>query len=462
MIVRDEEQFLDDCLRSAEGIADEIIVLDTGSHDRTIEIAVSYGAKVFSFEWTESYSEARNRSIELATGDWILILDADERLDASTAPLICEAVQDSKFDAYRLIQINYCSSVSDAVSNPTCRLWRNRPEYRYQGRVHEDAISSILKHGANIRDLDARIHHLGTQPEILKQRNKVEKYIELIERELHDHPGDPRHLRDMAMSLQVIGEHAKAIPYLEQALKAVNHGSPLAEIIFASLARAWFDMGEYEKALMTVRRAGSSGTHHPEMSYTAGQSLTALDRFAEAIDYFNDAIELGKSGSWTGDSGAWGCKAHYSIAICMLKLDDPAGAVKHALTAIEARPDMTQAHCILAEAYTAQNRLQEALDCYSRSIELDPSCAAPYFSAGDIIYSAGEYATAADLYSGGLTLKPDHAPGFFMLGNCYFRLGAYEAAVMAYRQSLSINPDHIEARNNLELAEEALNCAKVT
>jgi len=107
MIVRDEEEFLDACLESAKGVADEIVVLDTGSVDRTAEIARSHGARVYSHPWRDSYSEARNAGIDLATGDWILILDADERLDESAKPIIRGAVLDPRCAAYEFCQRNY-------------------------------------------------------------------------------------------------------------------------------------------------------------------------------------------------------------------------------------------------------------------------------------------------------------------------------------------------------------------
>ena len=96
MIVKNEEKFLAGCLESVKNIVDEIIIVDTGSTDKTIEIANSYNAKVYHFEWKNDFSLARNESIKHATGDWILILDADERLAITLTTSPAVALSDDK------------------------------------------------------------------------------------------------------------------------------------------------------------------------------------------------------------------------------------------------------------------------------------------------------------------------------------------------------------------------------
>ncbi len=83
LIVRNEEYDLPTCLQSIAGIADEIIVVDTGSTDRTKEVAAGFKAKVFDFPWVDDFAAARNESIRHATGEWVFWMDADERVDAS-------------------------------------------------------------------------------------------------------------------------------------------------------------------------------------------------------------------------------------------------------------------------------------------------------------------------------------------------------------------------------------------
>src|SRR5437773_6000316 len=98
MIVRDEEQFILECIESARDAVDESIVVDTGSTDRTIELAERAGASVYPFVWCDDFAAARNASIEKASGDWVLWLDADERLARGGAEVLREAVEKKDFD----------------------------------------------------------------------------------------------------------------------------------------------------------------------------------------------------------------------------------------------------------------------------------------------------------------------------------------------------------------------------
>ncbi|MEK6837799.1 MAG: glycosyltransferase family 2 protein, partial [Nanoarchaeota archaeon] len=107
MIVKDEAAWMEKCISSAKGLAGQIIVVDTGSSDNTVEIAKKLGAKVYHFEWNDDTSAARNESIRHATGDWILVLDADETIAKQDFGKVRELTQSTEFDGYALVQRNY-------------------------------------------------------------------------------------------------------------------------------------------------------------------------------------------------------------------------------------------------------------------------------------------------------------------------------------------------------------------
>ena len=95
MIVRDEEKNLPRCLESVESVADELIIVDTGSKDNTISIAKDFGAKIFHFEWCDDFSAARNQYLKYATGNWILQIDADEELLLESVPHVMASLLNS-------------------------------------------------------------------------------------------------------------------------------------------------------------------------------------------------------------------------------------------------------------------------------------------------------------------------------------------------------------------------------
>ena len=107
MIVRNEGALLGNCLDSVQGLIDELVVIDTGSTDNTIEIARNYGARVSEFRWTEDFSAARNHALQMATAAWILVLDADETLSRQDHSKLAALVSGGDADAWSLVQRTY-------------------------------------------------------------------------------------------------------------------------------------------------------------------------------------------------------------------------------------------------------------------------------------------------------------------------------------------------------------------
>src|SRR5262249_23210365 len=129
MIVKNEEKYLAQCLDSVKGIADEIVIVDTGSTDKTVEIAKSYGAEVYHFDWTDDCSEARNECLKYCTGDWVLWLDADEALEPSSAAPMREAMVRPQFGSFLMQIVNFMTegSTNDVFTHHPCRLFRRIP-----------------------------------------------------------------------------------------------------------------------------------------------------------------------------------------------------------------------------------------------------------------------------------------------------------------------------------------------
>src|SRR6185437_14325062 len=133
--VKNEEKFIGQCLKSVKDIAGQIVVVDTGSTDRTIETARKSGAEVHSFAWCDDFSAARNAALEHVTGDWVLALDADEELSAKDHSQLSRAMGDANTLAWRLPSIDVGRELDGWSYVP--RLFRNAPGLFYVGRVHE-------------------------------------------------------------------------------------------------------------------------------------------------------------------------------------------------------------------------------------------------------------------------------------------------------------------------------------
>ena len=133
MIVKNEEKLLGKCLQSAKSLVDEIIVVDTGSTDRTMEIANEFGARVYQHAWQNSFSEARNHALNYVTSDWILQLDADEQLEQGDIPLVRNLIQSKHYHAIFVAIYNYLPRGRTKLYFP--RIFR-RGKAHYEGIVH--------------------------------------------------------------------------------------------------------------------------------------------------------------------------------------------------------------------------------------------------------------------------------------------------------------------------------------
>lgn len=179
LIVRDEERFLDRCLASLRGHVEEICVLDTGSSDRTVEIARSHGAVLGSRAWDDDFSAARNASLDLATGDWILQIDADEEL-VSPAPGAWSILRDpSAFCALVELDLRGDGGRSERTWQP--RLFRRDPRLRYRRPLHETVLDGLAESGlpAPGRSPLLLIHH-GYLGEVVESRGKIERNLRIL------------------------------------------------------------------------------------------------------------------------------------------------------------------------------------------------------------------------------------------------------------------------------------------
>jgi glycosyltransferase involved in cell wall biosynthesis len=198
LIVKNEEDNLPRCLDSVRGLAQEIIVVDTGSTDATPSIAAQYGAVVMPFDFkVVDFAGARNYAIACATGRWVLMLDADETLDTSSALLIEPLIAENENAGYYLMRHNYgCGSASPTVDY-VVRLFPNRPNYRYRGRVHETINASILSGGGRLQETGIRIdHNFSADREARRSKNRW--YVEILKEEIAADPNDDSRLDFLA------------------------------------------------------------------------------------------------------------------------------------------------------------------------------------------------------------------------------------------------------------------------
>ena len=185
MIVRDEELFLGECLASIQPFVDEIVVVDTGSQDNTKAIAREYGARVSDFVWHDDFAAARNCAIDQATGDWILYIDADERL-GNTDPAYLQAQLADRGKISHQVRFFPFVNCTGYWEN---RLFRNDPRLRFRSVIHEGMQGEIIRiateDGLEIGRTDITIEHVGYEGD---QTRKHRRNLPLLQRAINADP----------------------------------------------------------------------------------------------------------------------------------------------------------------------------------------------------------------------------------------------------------------------------------
>lgn len=211
MIVRDEAKHLADCLASLKPWVDEVCVVDTGSLDGTPDIARELGARVKHIEWTDDFSAARNVSLEMATHPWILVVDADERLDPQTGPALRQATADPQVVA-RLVHNQHRDARGRLHSMAMPRLFRNLPEIRFSRPIHESIMDSVRALGAGaLGETGVRLHHLGYQVEPAELDRKYARNLAILRRYVAQNPQDLYATFKMAATLRKSTQRAEQI-----------------------------------------------------------------------------------------------------------------------------------------------------------------------------------------------------------------------------------------------------------
>jgi len=237
MIVKDESELLGGCLASIQGLADRVRIVDTGSSDNTIEIARQFKAEVTFFIWCDNFSAARNESLRGCKSDWILVLDADERVAPEDIPKIRALTDGAQIFCYRFTTRNYTNTTSVSefhrcspddpcaqgfagwYPSTKVRLFPNNVGARFEGRIHELVYASLEACGIRTIECEIPIHHypyLKSPERILK---KQEMYLDLGRRKVKTHPDDPKAHIELGDQYAEVHDYASAAAAYREALR---------------------------------------------------------------------------------------------------------------------------------------------------------------------------------------------------------------------------------------------------
>jgi glycosyltransferase involved in cell wall biosynthesis len=348
MIVKDEENYLSNCLNSVKDLVDEIIIVDTGSSDKTKEIASTFSERIFDFSWCDDFAAARNEALKHATGDWILVLDADEVVAEPDLKLIKSAINNWDISGYRIMSRNYNNDSSvqgwrpiqfENASNLTksfrgwypslkVRLFQRKKEFFFKGRIHEMVDQSILANEGKILALPISIHHYGEE-----RGNKSGKYLELTKKKIEENPD--------AKAYFELGIQHKQLGQLELAEKAIQRSLELDDHHLTPLLNL---------ALVQQKRG----------------------RMGEAIGNYQKVLERNSSNA----------SACFGLGFCYFKKSQLEDALRWFVLALKYNPYHIDAHINLGAIYEKMGDLPKALDVIKQALRMDPQNARAYHNLG--------------------------------------------------------------------------------
>ncbi len=336
VIARNEERFIARCLDSVRPVADQVVVLDTGSTDRTVELALAAGAEVHHFAWCNDFAAARNAVLAHARGTWVLMLDADEELPPDQHAALRRHLEDTGAAAFRLPIVNVGEEALGASYVP--RLFRNVPGARYTGRIHEQVFPSILAAtraaGLVAKLGEARLLHHGYTAAVTRERDKVGRNLRLLLLAVGERPHDANLRLNLGLERVRAGDLAGGLGDYAEAARMLAAADPaevspeLRETLLTQFATHLLAAGRTGEVVeLLASPLATAGGLTSSLELARGLALWQRREFAAAARAFEACIATRNAPGLTpAHADIHTAVPHHCLARCLDELGDPAGA----------------------------------------------------------------------------------------------------------------------------------------
>ena len=380
MIVKNEEKFLAKCLQSIAPYVDEICIVDTGSTDRTVEIAREFGAKVEIREWRNDFAWARNEAIAMASYRWIFMLDADEEYLPGSESLLAQLKSVPAFDTGVWVR---CYNESNdyqgtgQMSHLLIRIFPNHPRIRYRGLIHEFITLDQSQLGLKASASPIAIKHSGYLKEIVTERDKGARNIAIVKAAVEREPEEAFHWFNLGTTAFLIGDYETARTALEKMIE-VNKDQPRG--FFANGLSALADVytekiNDPVKGEEAARLCLKFSPHYANGHFALGKALVAQKRLADAREAFQAAIADGEYNhlQFVVDDEVSKWKAYSEVGATYVAEGDDTAAVEWFEKGLKNRPSALPLRLNLARAYERLKRIDEAAATFAAAFRDLPS-----------------------------------------------------------------------------------------
>lgn len=389
MIAKNEEHCIANAINSVKDLVDEIIVVDTGSTDKTIEIAESLNAKVFNYTWKDDFSEPRNLSISKTTSEWILVLDCDEFIHESSHAKIKELILD-KSKCYLMPQRHYSNDqrISNFVPctgeykqveeghlgffvSYCCRLFPNNESLKFTGRIHE-LVEHSIKDNPNYKLIKTEIpiHHYGHTENIKKMKDKTKLYTPLGNQKINDNPNDWKAYFELGVEYNCNGQKKESIEAFKKALELNKDYIPT----WTNLGYVFMETGDLNNAHSTLTHALKLDKNNPDANCNIAVVYMRAKKWELAIKHLEYTIKLKKDY----------LNAYNNLAECYLHLGKPELAEKTYKKILSFSSSNTNAKMKLSVSYFLQKKYAEAKSLLEEIIETNNKESDTYYYLGKV------------------------------------------------------------------------------
>jgi glycosyltransferase involved in cell wall biosynthesis len=313
MIAKNEARCLARCLQSVRGLADEIIVADTGSTDDTVKIANQNGAKVIHFNWINDFATARNFALAQATGDWILVLDADEWASEKLAKEIKNFVQGpSQIGRLKIVSDFRHNGQTQQSSTFVSRLFPRGA--KFEGRIHEQIVSSLPR--VNLR---GELWHDG-----YLETKKSARNVTMLQAEITREPNSAYLHFQLALEFTALGQPQNAFAELQKARATMNPNDPFAPNVIVDFLYAAMELKQFEAGLEAIHAAEKSLADFPDfhhagglfyMKYVGSNPAKHRGDLPKIEQSFQRSLALGETDKYKSVHGSGTFLANYNLGV---------------------------------------------------------------------------------------------------------------------------------------------------
>lgn len=442
MIVKNEENFLEQCLISIKDYVDEIIIVDTGSDDRTVDIAESFGARVYHHQWENHFSKHRNQSFGYAENDWILYIDADEELLTGSGELMRKAVMEAErnIDAIAVTLECIFNGGKSIAYNNAVRLFRNHRGFYYKGRVHNYIVGV-----KNVSCYPIRLFHHGYNLDKASMAHKFERTSNLLKLDIADDPDDPR--PHHFLSASYLSEHMYE-EALEEALLSISLSERKNEFSHNYLwsiyiaSSASLNLGKIEKARKLAEKGIKFFPDHLDSYYIL--SIISYETHDSILfnKYFNDYLMIRntyekspeKFGEMVHNTLGSQWILHLLKAFLLLDQNSEDEAIEAIKSAVDLCPDKFSLYLKLGNYYLNKNRLFEAETNFLKAGNIEPGNIIPKKLLATVYELMWKGAELKKTLEEMLEIESSDAESLFSLGLLHLERNEPEKALLYFEQ----------------------------